>query len=136
MLHKIVYNRDYGGFSLSLQAIDWLEQNGSEKTKQVIQKIKDDPVASEFSQHSKELHIMYGVSDYFNSLRHDPDLVAVVEALGDKADGECAHLAIMTLDCNMYRIETYDGYEDVITPDNDHEWIVIEEIEQIMENRK
>ena len=127
MPHKIVYNKDYGGFSLSLQAIAWLEQNGSEKIKQAIKNIKNDPVAEGFSQHSMELHIMYGVSDYFDSLRHDPDLVAVVEALGDKANGECAHLAIITIGSNMYRIETYDGYEDVITPDRDHEYVIIKE---------
>lgn len=127
MLHKIVHNIDYGGFSLSLQAIDWLEQHGSEKVKQVIQKIKDDSVADEFSQHSKELYIIYGVSDYFYFRRHNPDLVAVVEELGDKANGECARLVITTIDGNMYRIETYDGYENVITPDCDRGWIIIKE---------
>lgn len=125
MQHKIVYNRDYGGFSLSLQAIEWLEQHGSEKIRQTIQKIKNEATNNVSSHHSQELHITYGVSDYFNSLRHDPDLVAVVEVLGDKAFGECAQLAIMTIDGNMYRIETYDGAEDVITPDCDHEWIII-----------
>lgn len=129
MLHKIVYNRDYGGFSLSLQAIDWLEQNGSKEIKQVIQKIKNDATNNVSSQHSQELYIIYHIADYFDSLRHDPDLIAVVEALGDKANGECARLAIMTIDGNMYRVETYDGAEDVITPDCDHEWVIINEEE-------
>lgn len=26
-MHKIVYNNDYGGFSISVKAIDWLEEN-------------------------------------------------------------------------------------------------------------
>ena len=27
MLHKVVYNACYGGFSLSLKAVNWLESN-------------------------------------------------------------------------------------------------------------
>ena len=30
---KVLYNADYGGIELSAEAIHWLEENGSEETK-------------------------------------------------------------------------------------------------------
>lgn len=46
--------------------------------------------------------------------RSDPDLVAVVEELGDKANGSCARLQITEIpDGVEYSIEEYDGNEHV-----------------------
>lgn len=36
MKHKIVYNSDFGGYTLSDKAIDWLAEHGSERTKEFI----------------------------------------------------------------------------------------------------
>lgn len=114
-MHKIVYNACYGGFSLSLKAIDWLEQNAKDKT--LISKIK------EFKKSNETLYWNYAVDDI---PRHHKDLVAVVEYLGSKeASGGCASLKIREIVGNLYKIDDYDGFEDVITPNGD-DWIVIE----------
>ena len=48
--------------------------------------------------------------------RDDPDLVAVVEELGEKASGRCASLMIENLaPGTLYRITEYDGIESVET---------------------
>lgn len=44
--------------------------------------------------------------------RDDPDLVATVEALGGKADGNCAKLAVIEIpDDIKWELEEYDGIE-------------------------
>jgi hypothetical protein len=58
--------------------------------------------------------------------RHDKDLVAVVEKLGDKANGDCADLKVVEIDSNLYRIDEYDGAESVETPE-DIDWIKLED---------
>ena len=63
---------------------------------------------------------------YHDIPRHDKDLVAVIEELGERANGTCANLDIMEIDSNLYRIEDYDGFESIITPDA-NDWIQIEE---------
>ena len=57
-----------------------------------------------------------------NFERHDPDLVKVVETLGDKASGECAKLVVTDIGDSKYHIDEYDGYESVITELGDNYW--------------
>lgn len=46
--------------------------------------------------------------------RDDPDLVAVVEAIGDEASGSCAKLVVVEIpDDANWQIEEYDGSEHV-----------------------
>ena len=54
--------------------------------------------------------------------RHDPDLVAIVEELGEKANGMCANLKILDIGNEKYHIDEYDGYESVITNLGDDYW--------------
>jgi hypothetical protein len=90
---KVVYNRCYGGFGLSNEA----KARYKELTGKEIKK--------------------------YNNNRHDPALVQVVEELGDKANGCSASLAIAVIeDGAKYRIDEYDGFESVMTPD-DYEWV-------------
>lgn len=57
-------------------------------------------------------------------VRHDLALVHVVEELGEAASGMFAKLAIFELpDGASYRIDEYDGYESVMTPD-DYDWTI------------
>lgn len=44
-----------------------------------------------------------------------------MEELGDKANGECANLAIEEV-YGPYRIDEYDGFESVKTPGG-YDWI-------------
>src|SRR5690606_1074146 len=62
---------------------------------------------------------------YPTYVRHDPDLVAVVEELrSEEASGMCAELRVYRLSGNRYMIEEYDGSETV-TEDLDDRWTYI-----------
>ena len=112
-MYKVVYNDKYGGFSLSLKAIQWLSANGHGE----IKKIADDQLANE-----EPRYIGLGLRDI---TRHDPDLVRCVETLGSLANRETSDLKVRELKGKMYRIDEYDGAEEVIEP-QDEEYIVIE----------
>lgn len=73
---------------------------------------------------SKEV-LCYDISAWFDNKRHHKDLIAVVEALGNDANGPCATLEIHKIDGNQYRIDEYDGAEEVITPSCE-DWIIID----------
>lgn len=46
--------------------------------------------------------------------RTDPDLIHVVEELGDKANGRCANIEVVEiLDGIKWEIDEYDGYETI-----------------------
>lgn len=91
---KVVYNTRFGGFGLSGEAKNLYE-----------------------SLSGKKLDI-FGEPDK----RHDPFLVQVVEQLGSAAAGPYASLDIRELPSgSKYRIDEYDGSEDVMTPE-DYEW--------------
>jgi hypothetical protein len=94
---KIVYNACYGGFGLSNRAVRrYCEIKG---------------IAEETIYH-RDIE------------RTDPVLVQVVEELGDKANGDCAELRIAELSAGtLYRIDEYDGIEQVCTQD-DYAWSV------------
>ena len=131
MSHKIVYNSCYGGYSLSDKAIDWLSEHGSERTKNFIaQKRIEAKETEDFTSASQEriynvtkFYVMDAVRSFLK--RHDPDLVAVVEALGKEVNGTFSELDIEEIDEDKYFIEEYDGRETVVTPD-DICWEVIE----------
>ena len=131
MKHKIVYNSCYGGYSLSNKAIDWLSEHGSERAKNFIaQKRIEVKERDDFSSASQEridnvnkFYVMDAVRSFLK--RHDPDLVAVVEALGREAGGTFSELAIAEIDEDKYFIDEYDGRETVVTP-ADLCWEVIE----------
>ena len=116
MEHKVVFNNCYGGFSLSIKAIEWLRSNCEDKELKhfIDEHLSDDQFTLE-----------YKVTDWFDRKRHHKDLVAVVEALGREASGGCSALEIEKIHGNQYRIEEYDGAEEVVTPE-DSDWIIIE----------
>jgi hypothetical protein len=92
---KVVFNGRYGGFGLS------------EKAEKMLAKLK----------HVSEV-------DTYEIPRHDPDLVKVVEELGDEANGYCANLRIKEIKGNKYIIDDYDGLERVLEPD-DIDWVEV-----------
>lgn len=111
MKHKVVYNACYGGFSLSDAAMDWLVKNAREEISQKARKYMEKKKASSYYDCSNFWHF-----DFED--RHDPDLVRCVEELGHKASGRMADLRIHELKGNKYRIDYYDGYEEVQEPDD------------------
>lgn len=101
---KIVYNGCYGGFGLSKKAWDMYKSR------------------TESAYGAKAV-----ASSQWEIDRQDPILVEVIEELGRKANGPHADLHIRELSPGTrYRIEEYDGWETVETPD-DIEWNVVNE---------
>ena len=138
MKHKVVYNDCYGGYFISYKAIDWLSEHGSESTKNFIaQKRVEAKESDDFSSasqerigYSKKFYVMDAVRSFLK--RHDPDLVAVVEALGKEVNGNFSKLAIAEIDEDKYFIDEYDGRETVVTP-ADLCWKVIDEYDDMVE---
>lgn len=95
MLRKVVYNACYGGFGLSQRALDWMEAHGVKK-------------GFEYSME-----------------RHNPLLVRCIEELGNDANTSFSDLRIAEIEGNLYRIEEYDGYEEVVEP-KDMRWIIVQ----------
>lgn len=109
---KVVYNACYGGFSLSKEAAEMLAAEGVESAEKALVPFPDE------AEWEKALGFSYSAQ---GMARHDPRLVKVVEALGDKANGRYAKLRIAEVE-GPYRIDEYDGSESVETPDS-YEWV-------------
>ena len=126
MRHKVVYNNDFGGYALSDKAINWLSEHGSDRTKKFIAKKRIEANNRTINDSTKIFYVMDAVRNFLE--RHDPDLVAVVEALGKEVNDTFSSLAIEEIEVDMYSIDEYDGKETIITPD-DLCWNVIQEEE-------
>ena len=144
---KVVYNSNFGGFSLSGKAIRYfMELKGKtifayRKEGNTYRKIEN-PTDGDFEDWDVTLFDKdFGKS--FNNYgqdqddscvsgvelgypRHDPELVKTVEDLGSEANGSHAHLKIKELKGNRYVIDEYDGNERVVEPD-DINWVTVEE---------
>ena len=102
---KVVINSDYGGFSLSDEAIEaYAERKGITLRKE--ERNSDSVLSSDYYLDNDE---------WFNCReipRNDPTLVAVVEKLGVKADGFCATLKVVEIPEDVdWDIGEYDGNE-------------------------
>ena len=90
-MYKVVINNCYGGFGLSRKAVEMLQdlkhENGDKNF-----------VYSQFSD---------------TLLRHDPDLVKVVETLGKEASSSFANLEVEEIYSRLYKIDDYDGLERI-----------------------
>ena len=122
-MNKVVYNSDSGEFLLSMKAVEWLEQNCKDnKLREFIKSMRRDKRNSRL----KDEYICCYVSDWFEDMRHHKDLVAVIEALDNDANGRNAKLAIANIHGNKYRIDQKDVAEHAITPEDSESWIVID----------
>lgn len=93
---KIVYNNQYGGFSLSVQAVRWLASKGHV---QALEMTKD--------QNPSNWYL-------YDTDRDDPLLVECVEQLGVAANGECASLKVISIPPgHNWDIDEFDGLEEV-----------------------
>ena len=105
---KIVINSCYGGFGLSDEAFAMLLNRKG---------IEFETVSGEFNTHFYRKG-MVGKNEGYLGYQHadlrrdDADLIAIVEALGSKANGGCAELKIVEVpdDVDWY-IDEYDGKE-------------------------
>ena len=87
---KVVYNNQFGGFSLSNKSLSLLSEYKGIKL--------DNYLASELP-------------------RHDSDLIKVVSELGSKANTSTSSLTIKELSSPYYRIIENDGREEVVVPE-------------------
>lgn len=105
---KIIINRCFGGFSLSLKARDLLAERGF---KSAIKHKKVDGNQFNFFSHRSELDPNLSEIQF----RSHPEVIRVVEELGKEADGECAKLKIVEFDLEDFvDIEDFDGKEKVL----------------------
>ena len=100
-MNKVVYNSCSGGFGLSEKASNYL-----------------------IEKYGIDINPKYGFLPD-GMPRHDERLIEVIELMGDDANGFCAKLKIHETQSKVYRIDEYDGYESVETPDL-IDWVVIE----------
>ena len=104
-MNKVAINKCYGGFSISKECAKWIENKyGIDLSKEYD----------------------YGAY-YFDKKRHAKELIDAIETLGSEACcGDCAKIVLEDCPSGLYQIEDYDGYETLITPDDEREWIKIE----------
>lgn len=138
---KVVINRCYGGFSISLEAARHMAAAGCKRAQHEVaeydQELRDFAAYKEngtlpASNDDRQFKTgMWDISIKYNSLpkfhgygylegmdggyeRHDPLLVAAVEALGEAASGEHADLkAVEIPDGVDYELSEYDGIEHI-----------------------
>ena len=134
---KVVYNACYGGFGLSREACErywelqgkevWIEDGDFGMFTVWLVPPKERVSQKEWSgmsfEERKDFNERYSKQTWYHRdiSRHDPILVQVVEELGEKANGECAKLAIAEIS-GPYSMDEYDGYESVKTPGG-YDWI-------------
>lgn len=115
-MNTIVYNDCFGGFSLSIKAAEWLIDHGYNPNNEVVNAIKRCEVNFEG---------MYDAC-YIDIPRHHPLLAQCIRELGsEEASGMGAKLEILNTHKSIYRIEEYDGYEEIVFPE-DINWIIID----------
>lgn len=136
---KIAYNACFGGFSLSYDAVmEYARRKGFKLYAGGHARGKDGHIAMDapyvpVSRDEAQKSMFYSFFktpdfDWDNSFnardipRDDPDLIAIIEEMGDAANGPCARLAIEDVPSgSLYRIDEYDGNESVMTQ-NSYEW--------------
>lgn len=140
---KIVYNGCYGGFGLSPAAQQaYAKRKGFElffykqtayshrdgrdeytKTTEADDSLFVSAVRVDAGEKPNKLPSGHDEWFWDNDIpRNDPDLIAVIEEMGDAANGRCASLHIKELPKGtLYRIDEYDGSESVMT-NSDYEW--------------
>lgn len=129
---KIVINACFGGFCLSEQAIRlYAERKGLTLHPEagkfglvtywtVSAERRPQPLPEPWHSNPIEARVAYNKA-YSESMlydrdipRNDPDLVAVVESIGDAASGRCASLKVVEIpDGVEWVIEEYDGNETI-----------------------
>jgi hypothetical protein len=103
MGYKVVINKCYGGFGVSEKGVAWLLANGASPEKVRVQ---DSGLTD-----SKWVYTVCTLE------RHDPLLVKMVETLGSEAaSGDHAALEVRELEQPLYRIDEYDGNENIEEP--------------------
>ncbi|WP_155983860.1 hypothetical protein [Paenibacillus sp. 1-18] len=112
---EIVINRCFGGFGLSTAAFHKLIELGWRVTVYTEDVEYADPTAElVVSEPSFGFPPYHFISNKTKEIRTNKDVIAVVKALGDKANGPCAKLKIVEVPDDIeWHITNYDGLETV-----------------------
>lgn len=114
---KVVINTCHGGFGLSEDGVRaYAKRKGFDiwvvTTPSTFVPVFSRGPPDEFPEHNKAWDS--AVLQDSDIARDDPDLVAVVEGLGARANGEYAHLSVVEIPSDVeWQIEDYDGAEHV-----------------------
>lgn len=112
MIVKVVYHPYYGGFGLSKRAVEWMAKRGHPSAISCLKKWRKDQ--------KKWLW-----PDPQSLPRHDPVLVAAVEALGKEAG---SGLVVEEIGGDKYYMTEFDGKETLYTPEmEDIPWVEVKE---------
>lgn len=127
---KVVVNRCFGGFGISNKALLELIKRNSQYVEKInvysYCKNKDEisrdfmEFDSEYKQH-RYMNILlknddlYMLKDrYLENFRSDPDLIDIIEKLGEESFGKHADLEIVSIpDDIKWYIDEYDGRETI-----------------------
>ena len=115
-MSKAVINECYGGFFLTKEIVEYMIERGLDE--KYYEKYED------YDENKRES--CFNRKYYTKDIpRHHPLLIEAVSELKDKVDIdiETTTIAIKEFDGDLYRIEDYDGYETLITPNAEYEWI-------------
>lgn len=131
---KIVINRCYGGFGLSDKACEMImKRKGLSCFRYKLTKLEYKDGVNEYTRcesfNNNDLFTHYQTIDLGEKVdelpnetywwhgkikRTDPDLIAVVEELGDEANGLYAELKIVEIPDNIdWELDNYDGIETI-----------------------
>lgn len=106
---KVVINRCHGGFGLSEEAIDMLLERKGVAFQKMPGSFGQSLYYAAFTDPCDETFIPH--YDYYDD-RADPDLIAVVEQLGERANDRYSELKIIEIpDDVMWDVDEYDGME-------------------------
>jgi hypothetical protein len=119
-MRKIVINTTYGGFGLSTEAFEYLIKN---KNWTVTRYNDDGSYVDNSAQLAETKDSRFSIGSVFDfkyhfvdssdsKIRVHPDVIEVVEILGDKAGDQFATLRIVEIPEDVqWQIEEYDGLE-------------------------
>ena len=116
---KVVINKCFGGFSISLEAARFMAERGNKVAKAEVYeydaKAAGDIELNEIEEKSCLRWYGYGYAGGHDGYsRNDQDLVAAVQQLGKKASGRMANLEVVEIpDGVEWEIDEYDGLESV-----------------------
>jgi len=112
---KIAINSQYGGFGLSSKAVNLLFARGSQHVKIIEPKCENQQLLDamiHLGAFALTENGEYLSEDFRSEHRDDPLLIAVIEELGQEADGPHARLKIVEIPGGVeWKIEEYDGAE-------------------------
>lgn len=112
---KVAINRCFGGFGISNEAFEkLLDRKGIAFDKVEPKEGRSFVGATYYDAGYSGIDEHY-LSDYdMTENRADPDLIAVIEELGDKANTQYSDIAIIEIPDNVkWHIHEYDGLEHV-----------------------